>query len=301
MRSNRNTSSRYASSTRSTPSRQSGFLPTQKLDWQVTTGYSQTGLTGFTADTPLKGGRSERNYNYGYSGKTILASELADYQKLMPGSRPVHKGKAAYDAYNAQKQKAEEYLVGATQRTVDALNSSAIHKTGPVSFIKVKNDYSLDVSPNRGGWGKQTSREPQYNISSYNPNVDQKFTYGQYATQGKVFLGVAGMRDAKGHNTGIYVSSPQRKTEYSSTVPGTPVGEGGWSSRDRRTLAINKDNQVDNSLEATTSAVTPGDILKKRLSNINRRGRVSMPTGGPGGDEPRINISSTGVTGLNFA
>lgn len=49
------------------------------------------------------------------------------------------------------------------------------------------------------------------------------------------------------------------------------------------------------------SEYTAETTLKKRLSQIRRSGRASMPSSGGSKDEPTINISSGGAIGLNFA
>jgi hypothetical protein len=289
MRSDRNSTSRLSTGTRVgyTGSLNPGILPSYKMDWQKTTGTSITGLSsftpGFTTNKDQSGAVKE--YHAGTTGHVILESDIADFNKYsaMARDRRNRDGVATYNNWLSQ----------ANQRTIDALNNSATHNLGPVRFAQTMDDFTLkQTTPDRSN-RFQSGTE----FSSVSPTAGQTFKWGQY-----------GDRTADPHGqsrpytpTGVYSESRASRTEYSSTIPGTAVGQGGKDPRDRRYLAINKDVNTDNSLQATQTPSTPGDLLKRKMQSFGKIGRVSMPSGGGGaGEEPRLNISASGVTGLNF-
>ncbi|NBN98721.1 MAG: hypothetical protein EBV19_05705, partial [Flavobacteriia bacterium] len=262
---NRTSSNRAATATRSSISRATGVLPSQKIDWNIQTGYAQTGIT---AGYKQGFGRSNKQVPKGQqaSGMVILESDLGDYNKFSSALGGINKFRQR-DAYNAKSQEFDTWLSAANKRAVDAFNSAAVHQTGPLKYASLNVERGLVQNEARimSRYGGTRYTGPA--ISSYTPNVDQKFSYGTYG-------------DGRNQKTGIFATTPTYRRAYSDDVPGTAVGVGGPGSRDRRVLAINKENPVDNTLAASTEAVTPGDILRKRLTNLNRRGRISMPTSG---------------------
>lgn len=69
----------------------------------------------------------------------------------------------------------------------------------------------------------------------------------------------------------------------------------------REQLIIQKEGKQDFVDETNKlDQITAEDVLKKRLMTLKYRGRVSMPSPGTQGNEPTLNISGSGVTGLNF-
>jgi hypothetical protein len=293
MRSNRGTSSRIATGTRVgyTGNFNPGVLPSYKMDWQKTTGTNITGISGSKANV-----RQNGIDKIGKTGYAILESDYADFQKYSAGVS----GKNRFSRdYAAASKTYNDWLSGANQRTVDALNKSATNNLGPVKYASVMNDASIEtyeagVDSSRGFSGRNRNVGPVWN--SYAPKAGETFKFGQYDQP--TSYGFGGRGNSK--PTGIYSESRASKTEYSSTIPGTAVGQGGKDPRDRRYLAINKDVKTDNSLQATQAPSTPGELLKRKMQSFGKIGRVSMPSGGGAGEEPRLNISASGVTGLNF-
>jgi hypothetical protein len=251
------------------------------MDWSVPKGVAITGISGSKANS-----RENGVDKIGKTGYAILESDYADFNKYSAGI--TGKNRFSNRDYAAASKTYNDWLSQANNRTLEALNKSATHNLGPVKYASVMNDGTLE-SGSIKGLGRMESTGPVWN--SYAPKVGETFKFGQYDT---------GSKSREGTPTGIYSETTTYRTNYSDTIPGTAVGQGGKDPRDRRYLAINKDVNTDNSLQATQAPSTPGELLKRKMQSFGKIGRVSMPSGGGAGEEPRLNISASGVTGLNF-
>lgn len=106
----------------------------------------------------------------------------------------------------------------------------------------------------------------------------------------KIGLGVVN----KSTSYSVYEFVNRPVYNYSSSASNTDSGRG------KLLIAPLETGKKELVSQKPSSEYTAETTLRKRLSQIRRSGRVSMPSGARGSDEPTINISSGGSMGLNF-
>jgi len=136
-------------------------------------------------------------------------------------------------------------------------------------------------------------------LSSLTPHAHITKTSTSSNTKKGSFRGTSTPPIVKTESTSYNVYEYINRPTYSYSASKSPVAtEGGRKQLTIMPVAEGKGQLV---AEAPTSGYTAESTLKKRLGQIRRSGRASMPSSSGSADEPTINISSGGAMGLNFA